>query len=284
HLLTQVNANVPPLMILCWFVSNCSEALIGASLSRYLIGDEVTLDTTYQVWRFMLVCFVAPFASSFLDAGFVKLNGFGDSSYWDVFRMRCFSNVLASLTLVPLAVRWRHVRIALLRQARWSRYLEAGLLAAGLLLVTIVIFATQRPGQNTVPALLYLPLPFLLWAATRFGPRGASTALLAVSFFAIWGAIHGIGPFATRSPETNALSVQLFLILTSMPILLLAALIKERERAQKHVRHREERFQLALEAAQMGTWDWSIPEDKVDWSTHSKRIFGLSVSDREPSA
>src|SRR6185436_8436031 len=48
HLLTQVNANVPPLMILCWFVSNCSEALIGASLSRYLIGDEVTLDTTYQ--------------------------------------------------------------------------------------------------------------------------------------------------------------------------------------------------------------------------------------------
>jgi PAS domain S-box-containing protein len=284
HLLTQVNANVPPLMILCWFISNCSEALIGAGLLRYLIGDEVTLDTTYQVWRFMLVCFVAPFASSFLDAGFVKLNGFGDSSYWDVFRMRCFSNVLASLTLVPLAVRWRHVRIATLRKAPWSRYLEVGLLAAGLLLVTIVIFATQRPGQNTVPALLYLPLPFLLWAATRFGPRGASTALLAVSFFAIWGAIHGIGPFATRSPETNALSVQLFLILTSMPILLLAALIKERERAQKHVRHREERFQLALEAAQMGTWDWSIPEDKVDWSTHSKRIFGLSVSDREPSA
>ncbi len=284
HLLTQVNANVPPLMILCWFVSNCSEALIGAWLLRYLIGDEVTLDNTYQVWRFILACFVAPFASSFLDAAFVKLNGFSDSSYWDVFRMRCFSNVLASLTLVPLAVRWRHFRIASLRKARSSRYVEAGLLAAGLLLVTFVIFSTQRAGQNTVPALLYLPLPFLLWAATRFGPRGASTALLAVSFFAIWGAIHDIGPFATRSAETNALSVQLFLILTSMPILLLAALIKERERAQENVRQKEERFQLALEAAQMGTWDWSIPEDKVDWSAHSKRMFGLSMSDREPSA
>jgi PAS domain S-box-containing protein len=279
HLLTQVNANVPPLMILCWFVSNCSEALIGAWLSRYLIGDEVTLDTTYQVWRFMLVCFVAPFASSFLDAGFVKLNGFGDSSYWEVFRMRCFSNVLASLTLVPLAVRWRHVKMSTLRKASWSRYVEASLLAAGLLLVTIVIFATQRAGQNTVPALLYLPLPFLLWAATRFGPRAASTALLAVSFFAIWGAIHDIGPFATQSAETNALSVQLFLILTSMPILLLAALIKERERAQDQVGQREERFQLALEAAQMGTWEWSLAENRVDYSPHLKRMFGLSPTD-----
>ena len=279
HLLTQVNANVPPLMILCWFVSNCSEALIGSWLARYLIGDEVTLDTSYQVWRFILVCYVAPFASSFLDAGFVKLNGFGDSSYWDVFRMRCFSNVLAALTLVPLAVRWRHVRIAELRKARWSRYLEAGLLTVGLLLVTIVIFATQRAGPNTVPALLYLPLPFLLWAATRFGPRAATTSLLAVSFFAIWGAIHGIGPFATQSAETNAMSVQLFLILTSMPILLLAALIKERERAQENVRQKEERFQLALEAAQMGTWEWSLAENRVDYSPHLKRMFGLSPTD-----
>ena len=49
HLLTQVNANVPPLMILCWFVSNCTEALLGASLAVYLIRDEVTLDTTDQV-------------------------------------------------------------------------------------------------------------------------------------------------------------------------------------------------------------------------------------------
>lgn len=284
HLLTQVNANVPPLMILSWFVSNCTEALLGASLLVYLIRDEVTLDTTDQVWRFILACFAATFMSSFLDAGFVKLNGFGETDYWANFRMRCFSNVLASLTLVPLTVRWAHLRIEKLRKANWTRYLEAALLAAGLFSVAYGLFATQRAGPNTIPALLYLPLPFLLWAATRFGPRGASTALIAVSFCAIWGAIHGIGPFASRSAETNALSVQLFLILTSIPILLLAALIKERERVQDNIRQKEERFQLALEAAQMGTWDWQIAEDQVEWTGHTKRVVGFVPSGPNPKA
>jgi PAS domain S-box-containing protein len=281
HLLVEINANVPPTMIVCWFVSNCSEALIGASLLTYLVKDEIRLDSTYQVWIFILVCFVASFVSSFIDSAFVMLNRFGESGYWDVFRMRCFSNVLASLTLVPLAVTWKQSGIASFRNASGARYLEAALLAAGLSLVAYALFATQRAGQDTIPALLYLPLPFLLWAATRFGPSGASTALLAVSFCAIWGAIHGIGPFTTRSQETNALSVQLFLILASMPILLLAALIKERERAEVNVREKEERFQLALEAAEMGTWDWQIGEDRVEWSAHSKRMFGLSPSDPE---
>ncbi|HSE30001.1 MAG TPA: MASE1 domain-containing protein [Pyrinomonadaceae bacterium] len=283
HLLVEVNADVPPMMVVCWFVSNWSEALIAASLLSYLIKDEIRFDSTYQVWIFVLICFVASFVSSFIDAGFVMLNGFGTSPYWDVFRMRCFSNVLASLTLVPLVVTWKRSGIASFQNASWSRYLEAAFLAAGLSLVAFLLFATQRAGQDTIPALLYLPLPFLLWAATRFGPRGASTALLAVSFCAIWGAIHGIGPFATRSPETNALSVQLFLILAAMLILFLAALIKERERAEESVRQKEERFQLALEAAQMGTWDWRIDEDRVEWSAHTKRMFGLSPTDPELS-
>jgi len=284
HLLTQVNANVPPLMILCWFVSNCTEALLGASLAVYLIRDEVTLDTTDQVWRFILASCAATFISSFLDAGFVELNGFGETNYWANFRMRCFSNVLASVTLVPLTVRWAYLPIEKLRRASWTRYLEAALLAAGLFSVAYGLFATQRAGPDTIPALLYLPLPFLLWAATRFGPRGASTALLAVSFCAIWGAIHGIGPFASRSAETNALSVQLFLILTSIPILLLAALIKERERVQDNVRQKEERFQLALEAAQMGTWDWQVVEDRVEWTGHTKRVIGFTPSSPNPKA
>ena len=282
HLLVQVNADVPPLMIVCWFISNCSEALIGASLLSYLIKDKIRLDSTYQMWIFILVCFVASFVSSFIDAAFVQFNRLGQSGYWDVFRMRCFSNVLASLTLVPLVVRWSQGGIRAVRNARWSRYVEAVFLAAGLSAVAILLFNTQRAGQNTIPALLYLPIPFLLWSATRFGPRGTSTALLFVTFCAIWGAINGIGPFATQSPETNALSVQLFLILTSMPILLVATLIKERTRAEENVREKEERFQLALEAAEMGTWDWQLAEDRVEWSAHSKRMFGLSPSDPEP--
>src|SRR5262245_60734087 len=99
HLLVQLNADIPTAMILCWFVSNCSEALIGASLLRYFTKSEVHFDNTHHVSLFILVALLGPFLSSFLDAAFVMLNHFGSSPYWAVFRMRVFSNVLASLTL-----------------------------------------------------------------------------------------------------------------------------------------------------------------------------------------
>lgn len=238
HLAAQMNADIPTPMMLCWFVSNCTEGLIGASVMRYLTKqDQVRLDNTYQVGVFILVALLGPFLSSFLDAAFVLLNQFGDSPYWTVYRMRFFSNSLASLTLVPLILTWRQGGIRSLKTASPNRYLEAVLLAAGLLIVGIVSFAAREVGQkNTTPALLYLPLPLLLWAAIRFGPRGSSAALMVVSFFAIWGAINGIGPFADQTAEENALAVQLFLIVAAVTLLFLAAVMKERDESSQRNR------------------------------------------------
>jgi PAS domain S-box-containing protein len=275
HLFVEVNAGVPLSMILCWFVSNCSEALIGATFVRFMIHEHPRLDSTYQVSVFIVAALVGPFLSSFLDSFFVMLNRFGDSGYWDVFRMRFFSNVLAAVTVAPLILTWATGGFRS-RSTPLSRYIEAAILGIALLLVSIISFDAQRAGQSNVPVLLYLPLPLLLWAAIRFGPRGASTSLVAVSLFAIWGAIHGFGPFATRSPEINALQVQLFLIFASMPLLFLAAVIKERERAEALAHQKEERLEMALEAAQMGTWDWQIADNTLNWSTETKRLFGRS--------
>src|SRR5436190_9251740 len=35
HLAAQLQSNVPPAMILCWFISNSCEAIIGAGCVRY---------------------------------------------------------------------------------------------------------------------------------------------------------------------------------------------------------------------------------------------------------
>ncbi len=260
HILVQLNVNVPVTMILSWFVSNCSEALIGASILRYLLKTEMRFDDTHHVGVFILVALLGPFLSSFLDAAFVMLNSFGNSPYWANFRMRFFSNVLASLTLVPLIVTWWRRGIPSLKNISWRRYIEIALLATGLLIVGA---ATQVGGPHATPALLYLPLPFLLWAAIRFGPKGSSVVFLIVSLFEIWDAISGHGPFATQSAEKNALSVQLFLILASMPLLFLAALIKERERTQVASYQKEERLELALDAAQQASQALSQSQENL---------------------
>ena len=35
HLIAELQFQVPPTMVVCWFISNCGEALIGAGLTRY---------------------------------------------------------------------------------------------------------------------------------------------------------------------------------------------------------------------------------------------------------
>src|SRR5437588_3397814 len=274
HLAAQLQSNVPPAMILCWFISNSCEALIGAGCIRYLIDRPVRFDRLGNVGIFIFfAAFLAPFLSSFVDAAFVAINHFGGDSYWQVWRIRFTSNILAALTLAPLIVTWVADGIAWLWKIRQARFVEAALLLVGLLSVNTIVFYTLGPTADS--ALLYLPLPFLIWAAVRFGSRGASAAICTVGFLAIWSAGHGYGPFSTRSAEENALSIQMFLIVMSVPLMLLAAVIEERSEGETTLREREERISLAAESADLAFWTINF-ERKESWmSDNGRAIFNF---------
>ena len=253
HWLVQLQSEVPPRMALCWFISNTCEALIGAGAMRYLIQGPVRLDRLRHVAIFCLCgVFFAPFLSSFLDSTFVVLNQWGEGGYWKIWRIRFASNVLAALTITTLIVTWATQGFAGWRGlSRW-RLLEGACLLLGLGAASFILFS--KVASNTDAALLYAPLPFVLWAAVRFGTRGAVTAITVVAFLAILGAAQGYGPFADRPAEQNALFVQSFLIFLSLPLLLLAALIEERDQVMSTLREREERISLATESANLALW------------------------------
>ena len=259
HLAVELQLGVPIPMVLSWFVSNCSEALLGAGCVRYFVKGPLRFDKFRDVSIFVLgAATLATLLSSFLDAGFVVLNHWGGADYWEVLRTRFFSNSLASLTLAPVLVTWLEDGLEPLRGQPLRRYVEAGVLGAGLLAVGFAVFAGTLADPNPAPVRLYAPLPFLVWAAVRFGPRGISAALLLVSSLAIWGAVHGHGPFAGNSPAENALAVQLFLIVVSVLSLSLAAIMRERVVGERDARENQDRLNLGLEAAQVGTWEWDM--------------------------
>jgi hypothetical protein len=66
-----------------------------------------------------------------------------------------------------------------------------------------------------------------------------------VVFVAIWGAIHGHGPFITGTPAQSAFSVQIFLSTLAIALMMLAALIREAEAAQRALREKQEQLELA---------------------------------------
>ena len=166
--------------------------------------------------------------------------------------VRLFSNALAALIIVPLVVTWATTGIQPLRTARLSRYLEACALFVGLLLVSYAVL--YKLGSGADSALLFLPLPFLLWAAVRFGSLGASTAVSIVSFLAIWSAAHGHGPFSGGPAEQDALSIQIFLIVLAIPLLFLATVIEERATGATELGESESRFRNVANAAPVLIW------------------------------
>ena len=133
-----------------------------------------------------------------------------------------------------------------IRSAPLRRYAEFSLLMLGLLAVGISVFGLDSGSPLRYPALLYTPLPFLLWAAVRFGPGGLCSSLLTVAFLSLSDAIAGRGPFISHSTAENVLSLQIFLVAISLPLMLMAALVEERG---ERMRGRCERV-----TTRFGTW------------------------------
>lgn len=277
HLLAELQSGIPIAMVLGWFVSNCTEALLGATGIRALTRGPLRFDGYRQTCVFLLIgAILAPLLSSFVDSGLVKLIGWSDSAFWELVQVRWPSNALAALVVVPLVVSWATPVPTPRPYASAGRQAEAGVLYLGLLIAGALIFQKQF-SVETSPALLYAPLPFLLWAAMRFGTRGISVAIAMVASLAIYGAMHGLGPFTAGSAAENTRSVQFFLIAVGAPLLLFAAVMTERKNARRVLQVSEER---AIKVFQAGPDPMVLvrrtDQTIIDVNERWVRLFGYS--------
>jgi signal transduction histidine kinase len=90
--------------------------------------------------------------------------------------------------------------------------------------IVLAEFATRSDRPLT-----YLVFPVLIWAALRFGQRGATLAVAVTALFTVWNTIHYLGPFHFDSVTRSVLSAQLFIAVSALTTLSLAAVVSERE-------------------------------------------------------
>jgi len=250
HLFLQLHSGIPALTALGWFATNTGEALLGAACIRaFFKPSEPLFDSFRGVLAFVVFAvLIASVVTSFLDAAVVVLTGWG-SNYWTLFRMRLFSNMLATLTLVPPIVVLGTGGFARLKRETMSRFLEASVLASGLVIIVGFVFGALAPSSHSVPALLYMLLPLLLWAAVRFGTAGVSTSLLIVALLSIFNVMRGRGPFGDGSLSQEVFSLQIFLSVINIPLLCLAAGLHERQSIQQELKQNENHLKLISEIA-----------------------------------
>jgi two-component system, LuxR family, sensor kinase FixL len=212
------------------FVTNCSEAVIAAALIRLFSDAPAQLDTLRRTAVFLICAgLTAPLVSSFLDAGVVTL--FHGEDYWTVWRMRLTSNTLAELAVVPAVLGLLNCNHEAWRRPS-RRWLDSAAISAGLVLVSLAIYLDA--GQIGLARAPLAPfLPFLLWAAVRFGSAGVGLSALATVLLAVGSTFVGEGITQLIPPQDRIGLVQVFLLATTVPLLCVGALIEERQTADE---------------------------------------------------
>ena len=271
HFFATQQAHWPPLYALqCEAFDGLQNVLTAAGL-RLFIKSPFHRITLREATIFVLIAVIAvPVGTSFWGAAFTVSNHFG-TDYWVEWRNLSISNGVTAIVLVPAILVGVH---QFRRRSRASpgRILEACFLVAGILAVGYAAFYRAPAGPDTSPALLYAPVPLLIWAALRFGLGGISVSMLVITMLAIWGTMQGRGPFLTQTPSENALALQLFLLMLATPLMLLSVAIDDERRSKEALLVSEERISLAVESAQMALWDWDVANDRF-WMTQEGRKF-----------
>jgi diguanylate cyclase (GGDEF)-like protein len=215
---------------------NTLEALAACYLVSRFAGGKESFARAADIFKFALLAgMVATTLSATMGVAALAAWGFADwNAFGSIWCTWWLGDAVGAVTVTPLLLLWwENPRL------RWTReqVTELAFLFLGLFATGWVVFGKPFHSELKNYPLEYLCIPFLIWAAFRFGRRKAATALCGLSVIAAWGTLHGYGPFARESQNTSLLLMQSFMGIIAIMTLALAAEISERKRAEERVRN-----------------------------------------------
>jgi integral membrane sensor domain MASE1 len=218
---------VPFYTVLGISVGNTLEALAGAYLLRELADFRASLERVRDVIALAILGGVVSTTIS-ASIGVTSLlvgNEITSGDIGSVWRTWWLGDMGGDLLVAPAllvaATHWPYRRAP-------GRLPEAAVLAAVVLGVSGLVFSRDTP-------LIFVLFPLGVWAALRFWQPGTVVGILLVASIAIPLTENDSGPFAGHSPDDRLLLAQGFLGVASLTMLVLAAVITERRRAEEEV-------------------------------------------------
>jgi PAS domain S-box-containing protein len=256
---------------------NTLEALVGAWLVNRFAGGTTVFDRPQGVFKFALAAMVSTIISPAFGVTSLALAGFADwTNYGAIWLTWWLGDTTGDLLIAPLIILW-----SIASKRRWNRReaLEVGIL----LLLLFVLSATVFGGWLTISAKDY-PIAFIcgaivIWTAFRFTQRETATGIFLLSAIAIWGTLHGFGPFVGETENQSLLALQSWTAVLTITAMALSAGVAERGRADEALLESEARMSIAANAANLGLWLWNIRDDKFLVTEQWRRLFGFAESE-----
>jgi PAS domain S-box-containing protein len=256
---------------------NTLEAVCGAWLVNRFAGGTTVFDRPQGVFKFALAAVVSAIISPAFGVTSLALAGFADwTNYGTIGLTWWLGDTTSDLLIAPLIILW-----SIASKRRWNRReaVEVGILLLLLFVLSEAVFGGWLTISARNYAIAFICGAIVIWTAFRFTQRETATGIFILSGIAIWGTLHGFGPFAAETENQSLLALQSWTAVVTITAMALSAGMAERGRAEEALRESEARTNLAANAANLGLWLWNIRDNKL-WVTEQwRRLFGFAESE-----
>jgi integral membrane sensor domain MASE1 len=207
-------------------VANMLEVYVAVLLARRF-APSLNLASVNGACRFLLsAALIAPVPAAMFAGGMLWwMNG---ADFLDTARTWWFGHTLSIAVIggFGLAVTGREVARLLVP----ARAAEAVVLLGVLTALSVLVFT------RTVSPTGFVVIPVLLLIAVRLRMIGVTAALVVVTLLAVGGSMQGYGPYGAREGPDRAMMAQLLVLFGYMPMVLVAALLEERDRLSERAK------------------------------------------------
>ena len=216
---------------------NTLEALAGAWLVIRFARGKNFCDRPQDVFQFALVAATSTIISPLFGVTSLAFAGFADwTHYGAIWLTWWLGDVTGDLVFAPLVVLWS---VGL--QQGWSKKeaTEVGVLFLLLVLLSGVVFAGWLEMSSRNYPITFICGPIVIWTAFRFRPLETATGIFILSAIAVWGTLHGFGPFVRETENQSLIALQLWIAVLTITAMALSAGMAERRRIEQELQQQK---------------------------------------------
>jgi len=258
------------------YAGNALEAMVGAWLVTRVCARPVRLETLREVLAFVVLgAGIAPIFSATVGAATVSGFGMLSQTFVAAWPLFWIGDATGALIVAPLAVvviqNWRGETKLL--AVRWVEASVLGLIFLGVAALSL---------SGYLP-FAYIIMPPLLWAAVRFEFKGAAVALILLAVVAAAFTITGASQFAgdPESQRQRQVMLQLFLAISAVSALVVAAISRQYQQALLTLRQSERSLRDLVETLPTHIWCTAPNGEPIYMSQQFRDFIGFNLTDKD---
>jgi signal transduction histidine kinase/CheY-like chemotaxis protein len=216
---------------------NTFEALVGAWLVNRFAGGKDVFDRPQGVFKFALAAAISTIVSPTFGVTSLAFAGFADwTNYGAIWLTWWLGDATGDLVFTPLALLW-----SMPSKRGWNKKeaAEVGALLLLLVVLSAVVFGGWFEISSKNYPIAFICGPIVIWTAFRFTQRETATGIFILSAIAVWGTLHGFGPFVRETENQSLLALQWWTAVLTITAMALSAGMAERRRVEQELQQQK---------------------------------------------